>query len=135
MKLNWEGIWESVVAHKKIIGIVIGLIVLLIVMMWMFAGLDEWLFNRSVRKDKEGIKQEVNALVEIEKEIANLETKREVQKERIQEATNGYAGAVNATDQQSKVIEAAVNKMQQAAESNKGNVNQAEFDRLLEDLR
>lgn len=135
LKLNWGAIGESILAHKKIIAIVVGLAILLFVIMWMFAGLDEWWFGRGVRKDKEGIKTEVNALVETEKQIANLEVQREIQKERIQEAANGYAGAINATDQQSNTIATAVNQMQQAVNANRGNVNTADFDKLLEDLR
>lgn len=138
-KIDWENVQKSVFGpaypYRKIIAISIACLILLGFLLWMFAGIDEWFFERSVRKDQEGIKTEVNALVETEKQIANLEVQREIHKERIQEAANGFAGAINATDQQSAVINAAVNQMQQAANANRGNVNTADFDKLLEDLR
>jgi len=134
MKLDFESIYTSLKPYRLVI-IAGALFLVLLVFGWMFTGLGDWWFGHGVKKDKEEIKKEVNQLANIDKEIANLATKREIQKEKIKEAANGFAESVNATDQARAVTNQAIANMVNASAANQGNVNASDLDGLLDRLK
>lgn len=134
IKLDWENIWISVKKYR-IVFIAIGLLILIGFFLWLFSTIDTWWFWRGVKKDKQVIANHIQNVANLQKEISNLEAHKAAEMERARLEAERLLADQNATNAQRANTNAALEKMNEAINTNRGNVNAADIDKLLEQLK
>lgn len=116
--------------YWKIIAIVVGSIVFIGLMLYLWQSFDNWSFSRSQQKKKENINA---ALTEIKTLNENVNAEKAREQEiiaNIRRDAKDYLDAINASDAAQERVNAATNRMQTAANSNR-NVNASELEEIL----
>lgn len=122
--------WAKYKRPLMIVGL--GLLLLLIALFLYDCGGD-YFFNRDIDKTKANVNA---ALTEANTVSANINAEKQTEKQiiaNVEKAVAEHLGSVNATDAQRANVNAAVEKMKQAANQNK-NVNSAELEAILNRL-
>lgn len=134
MKINWSGIGESILANKvKLIIIALAAVVLVGAVLWIWSSVGEWNFYRGV----EGKKANVNAAIDELKQVnANIAVEKKTEQEIIANVkmhTKDYFDAVNVTDSTREAVNAAIERQQKAANSNR-QANAADVEEAMKGL-
>lgn len=134
MSLLEPNLWDQIKPYKMWL-IYAGLGIVLIGMALGFYSCgSDYFFKRGIDK----LKANVNTtLAEANKVSANIAAEKEAANRiatNVKIATNEYFDATNTTDQTRESVDAAINRMHNAANSNTGNVNAAELSNLLKGL-
>lgn len=134
MTLIEPTIWDKIRPYKKWL-IYGGLAILLIGLATGFYSCgSNYFFKRDIEKKKEAVNA---ALGEANKVAANIAAEKEAAKqiaENVNAATQDYLQATNTTDATRANVNAAVERMKQAANSKTGNFNAAEVEEAMKGL-
>lgn len=113
---------------------IVGLgILLLLIALFLYDCGSDYFFSRDIDKTKANVNA---ALTEANQVGANINAEKQTEKQiiaNVEKAVAEHLGSVNATDAQRANVNAAVEKMKQAANQNK-NVNSAELEAILNRL-
>lgn len=112
-----------------------GLAVLLI---GMVAGFYSWGSDYFFKRDIDKKKEAVNATIEQIKQVdANIAAEKKTAAElaaNLKVATNAYFEATNTTDASRQTVNAAIDRMEKAANANVGNVNAGDVENAMRGL-
>lgn len=133
MSLENPTIFEKAMQYKRYIGIGAAAVVALGLLLWLVAYQE----SCSLRNRQEKAKNAVNATVE---ELKNVNANIAVEKQKEQELlgnlkrdTKDYLDAINATDASREAVNASIERMNQAANSNR-NVNARDVEEAMKGL-
>ena len=134
MSLVEPNIWDKIKPYKRwIIYAVLGIVLIgLVLYLWQFG--SDYVFRSRVEKQKANVNA---ALVEANKVAANIAAEKEAANriaQNVNIATQEYLDAVNVTDATRANVNAALERMQKAANSNTGNVNARDVENALRGL-
>ncbi len=133
MSLISPTIWTQILVHKRLIGIALACIVGLLLLLYLFAGIDSCNFNRGQNTRKEAVNAALEEIKVIESNINAEKLKANQLIEQIKVDTKEHQVAVNASDAQKANTDAAIKRMEEARNANR-NVNAADLERILNEL-
>lgn len=119
--------------HKKIVGIALGCVALLGFMLWLFSAISNWRDERDVQRHKEAVNASIEQIKGVE---ANIAVEKELVKrliENVNADSAKYLEATNASDAARRDVNAAIERMKQAANAN-AHVNAADVERAMKGL-
>lgn len=130
MKFDWQAIGESIWKYKLYIGL--GIVLIGLALFLQQCGSD-YFFRRSIDKKKEA----VNAAIQDAKDVqANIDREKEAAKQiavNVNLAVQDYLEATNTTDATRTNVNAAIERMKQAANVNR-NVNAEDVENAMKGL-
>ncbi len=133
MSLISPTIWAQILVHRRLIAIVAACLVGLLLLLYLFAGIDSCNFNRGQNTRKEAVNSAIEKIKSIETNINSERALANQLVEQIKVDTKEHQVAVNATDAQRANTNAAIRRMNEERNANR-NVNAAELEKLLEDF-
>lgn len=133
MSLVEPTIWDRVKPYKRwLIYAGLGILLIAIVLFLYDCGSD-YFFDRRIEKTKANVNAALTAANQVG---ANINAEKQTEKQiiaNVEKAVAEHLGSVNATDAQRANVNAAIEKMKEAANQNK-NVNAADVEAAMKDL-
>lgn len=130
MKLDWQAIGESIWKYKVYIGLAI-LIIGLPLFLWQCG--SNYFFKRDIDKKKEAVNATLDQIKAVNANIAAEKKTAEELAANLKRDTNAYLEATNTTDATRSNVNAAIERMKQAANQH-GNVNSTQLEEILKNL-
>lgn len=120
--------------YLKVTAVGVGLLIVIGLVAFAFESCGDWRFGREIDRKKAN----VNAAIDQVKAInANIAAEKKAEAEalaNVKVAADDYLEATNATDGAREAVNASVERMKQAANTNRGNVNAADVENALRGL-
>lgn len=135
IKLNWQGIWESITKNKTKVLIGIGVLAVIAIGLWTFGGISDWWFKRGIEKQKEEIRQKQKEADAISEEIRLKELERARKLGEIEAQTKQLARDQEAANTAVANTDQAIENWKKAANANaNSNVNAQQLEEILKKL-
>jgi len=125
--------WEKIKARKRPIAYAIAGIAALGFVLWLVAYQDACSFRSDIQKRKEAVNSSLNQAKDLETNVNADKSAANQITANVKRDTEDYLSAVNATDSQRAIVNAAVNRMEAAKNADR-NVNAEELEKILENL-
>lgn len=134
MKINWSGVWESILANKgKLIAVVLAAVLILGAVLWLSDTWSTWSWNRGRNAKKLAVNADLEKLKDVQ---ANIAADKKVEAEiiaNVKRDAKDYLDAINATDAARKQVDDALKRMETAANTN-SNVNAMDVENAMKGL-
>ncbi len=135
MSLISPTIWTQILVHKRLIGIALACIAGLLLLLYLFAGIDACNFNRGQNTRKEAVNAALEEIKVIESNINAEKLKANQLIEQIKVDTAGHLDSINATDAARLETNKALANLEAARTANRNsNVTAEQLERLLNEL-
>jgi hypothetical protein len=136
MSLENPNKFEKLMAwpYLKVTAVGVGLLIVIGLVAFGVEKCGDWRFDRSIDRKKANVNAAVNELKAVN---ANIAAEKKTEQEiiaNIKVHTDDYLEAVNTTDGTREAVNAAIERMKLAANSNRGNVNAADVEEVMRGL-
>lgn len=128
MSLTEPTLLDRVRPHWKLIAVIAGLLVVLGLVLWLFASVDNWSFNRGQRKTKEQIANTAKEIANIQTQITDLEKQKAEKQGELHRDMEQLQKEIYGREEAKQATNAALANFQNAVNSN------SNVDRTAEDL-